>query len=107
MGRIQYPTELMREAGGLDGAPVRIRPIRLDDAPRLQALHRRLNWKTLYQRFFSAKAQLPAHWARYLAEVDYRRRFVLVVERGLKPGRELIGVGRYASTGEPATAEVA
>src|SRR4030095_14044763 len=77
-----YPADLAREVTCRDGTRVRLRPIRPDDAPRLQALHARLSRETIYQRFFGAVPRLPTSWASFLAEVDYRRRLALVLERG-------------------------
>ena len=102
-----YPADLAREVTCRDGVRVRMRPIRPEDAPRLQALHGRLSRESIYQRFFGATPRLPTPWARFLAEVDYRGRLALVLERGSDADPELIGVGRYEPTTEPHTAEVA
>jgi RimJ/RimL family protein N-acetyltransferase len=102
-----YPAELERELTLRDGAVVRLRPIRPDDAPRLQALHSRLGRDTAYQRFFTVVKRLPPDWARLLATVDYRRRLALVVEVGPADDPELIAVGRYDALDEADTAEVA
>jgi RimJ/RimL family protein N-acetyltransferase len=102
-----YPADLAREVTCRDGTRVHLRPIRSDDAPRLQALHARLSRQTIYQRFFGAVPRLPTSWASFLTEVDYRRRLALVLERGSEANPELIGVGRYEPTAEPDTAEVA
>jgi RimJ/RimL family protein N-acetyltransferase len=88
-----------------DGLSLRL--IRPDDAPRLIALHERLSLHTAYQRFFAAMRRLPPDWARYLADVDYRTRLAVVIERAGADGPELIGVGRYEPTAEPDTVEVA
>lgn len=85
---------------------VRMRPIRAADAPRLVALHERLSSDTRYHRFFSAMRRLPPDWARFLANVDYRRRLALVVESP-DDADVLIAVARYEPTDEPDTAEVA
>lgn len=106
-GTSAYPADLAREVTCRDGTRVRLRPIRPEDAPRLQALHARLSRETIYQRFFGATPRLPTPWARFLAEVDYRGRLALVLERGPATDPELIGVGRYEPTTEPDTAEVA
>src|SRR5262245_43096171 len=90
-----YPADLERELVLRDGSVVRIRPIRPDDASRLQDLHSRLSVNTAYQRFFAIVRRLPPDWARTLATVDYRRRLALVVEVEGDPGGELIAVGRY------------
>jgi RimJ/RimL family protein N-acetyltransferase len=102
-----YPSELERELTLKDGSDVRIRPIRPDDAPRLQELHSRLSRQTAYQRFFAIVKRLPPDWAQTLANVDYYRRLALVVEARAGTGMELIGVGRYEPTDEKDTVEVA
>ena len=100
-----YPAELERDLTLRDGSVVRIRPIRPDDAPRLQALHSRLSGESAYQRFFAIVRKLPPDWARALANVDYQRRLALVVVAG--GDADLVGVGRYEPTNEADTVEVA
>jgi GNAT superfamily N-acetyltransferase len=102
-----YPHGLEREATLKNGVSVRIRPIRPDDEPRLVALYSRLSSHTRYQRFFSATKRLPPNWFHFFANVDYRRRMAFVAEHNAGPEPELLGVGRYESTEEEGTAEVA
>jgi RimJ/RimL family protein N-acetyltransferase len=102
-----YPMELERELTLKDGAVVRLRPIRPDDAPRLQELHARLSAGSAYQRFFAIVKRLPPDWARVLATVDYHQRLALVVETLGTGDSELIAVGRYDALDEPDTVEVA
>jgi RimJ/RimL family protein N-acetyltransferase len=102
-----YPADLEREIALWDGTRLRLRPIRPDDAPRLVEHYARLSAHSAYRRFFSVMRRLPPDWARFLAEVDYRRRLALVVERGPREAPELIAVARYEPTDRPDTAEVA
>ena len=89
-----------------DGTRVHVRPIRPDDEPRLVHLYERLSHDTRYQRFFSVMQRLPTDWAHFLANVDYKRRFALVVEASGDPA--LIAVGRYEPSGhDPTVAELA
>lgn len=89
-----------------DGTHVRVRPIRPDDEPRLVELYSQLSHDTRYQRFFSVMQRLPPDWAHFLANVDYKRRFALVVEEPAEP--TLIAVGRYEPAGDdPGVAELA
>ena len=69
-------------------------------------LYERLSQDTRYQRFFSVMQRLPPDWAHFLANVDYKRRFALVVEQPAAPA--LIAVGRYEpSDDEPGVVELA
>ena len=80
------------------GECVRLRPIRPDDASRLTELYDRLSQDTRYQRFFTVMRRLPTDWAHFLANVDYDRRFALVLEDLAAPTTTLIGVARYEPT---------
>jgi RimJ/RimL family protein N-acetyltransferase len=102
-----YPRELAHDARLKDGSSVHIRPIRPDDAPRLQELYDRLSRHTVYQRFFTVMQRLPPDWARILATVDYQRRLALLAEHDTPRGVEVVGVGRYEAADAPDTAEVA
>jgi len=102
----RYPDELVRVVTTTDGVPVRIRPIRPDDAPRLIAAYERLSRHTAYQRFFTIMNRLPPDWARMLANVDYVSRLALVVEPEAGTD-EIIAVARYEPTDRPDIVEVA
>lgn len=104
--RAQALTVFERTVTLRDGARVRLRAIRPEDEPRLIALYDRLSHDTRYHRFFSVMRKLPPDWARFLAHVDYQRRFALVAESPADPDA-LIAVARYEPTGEPGAAEVA
>jgi RimJ/RimL family protein N-acetyltransferase len=103
----EYPTELQRAIVLTDGTELRLRPIRPDDAPRLDVVYQHLSQHSAYQRFFTNMKRLPPDWARVHASVDYRRRLALVVERGLAETPELVAVARYEPTDEAEVAEVA
>jgi RimJ/RimL family protein N-acetyltransferase len=102
-----YPRERERRVRLRDGAAVRLRPIRPEDAPRLIELSARLSPATAYQRFFTALTRLPAEWARTLATVDYERRYAVVAEVEAAGEVQVVGVGRYEPTDRADTAEVA
>lgn len=102
-----YPHELARTVTLRDGAEVRLRPIRADDAERLVDLYARFSRHTAYHRFFTVMRRLPPDWARILATVDYRRRLAIVAEHDTPRGAELVGVARYEPTDREDTAEVA
>lgn len=78
-----------------DGTPVRLRPIRPDDAPRLRRMFYRLSADTVYLRFFAAVARPSEGALRYLSEVDGARRLAIVAELN----GEVVGVARCDSVG--------
>ncbi len=84
-----------------DGTEVTLRPIRADDAPRLQALHRRLSPDSIYHRFLDPRRELPEEQARRLAAVDYRLRMAFVASLDAEGEERVIGVARYDATRHP------
>lgn len=73
-----------------DGTPIVVRPIRRDDAVRLERLFYRLSPTTLYRRFFTLVDHPEPAVVQHLVDVDHDRRlaFVAVVDD------EIVGVAR-------------
>jgi acetyltransferase len=89
------------------GREVAIRPIRGDDAGRLEASHARLSPDARYRRFLAAKPSLSAQELRYLTEVDHCDHVALIATPADAP-ELIIGVGRFVRDREnPAVAEFA
>ncbi len=91
------------------GVQVTIRPIRLDDAPRLQALVARLSPESIFLRFLAVVKGLSDKEARRLATVDYQTQMALVATIDEDGEEQIIGVARYALVdgAEPGLAEAA
>jgi len=92
-----------------DGTAVTIRPIRPDDARRLQALFYRLSPESISLRFLGHPKELPDAQAEQLANVDYQKRMALVATREQDGEEHIIAVARYAAdpAGQPDLAEAA
>ena len=90
-----YPVDLERDAPLRDGGTVHLRPIRQDDAPRLQAFHGRLSRDSIFMRFFSPLPVLTDERAAYFTTIDYDRRFAIVATEGTGADELIVGVARY------------
>lgn len=90
-----------------DGTAVTLRPIRPDDAPRLQAAVARLLPQSIYLRFLIPLRRLSDADAQRLAMVDYDRRMALVAVIEVDGEEHIIGVARYAMTETDGVAEPA
>jgi acetyltransferase len=99
---IPYPQEWVEQVRLADGLEITIRPIRPDDAPRLQSGFNYLSSQSVYFRFLGSVKQISDDQARSYAELDYHRRMAFVAslpaEASLPVGEGefLIGVARYA-----------
>jgi acetyltransferase len=78
-----------------DGSQVTLRPIRPDDAPRLQEGFSRLTPQSIYMRFLQAAKELTDQQARELAEVDYQTRMAIVGSVPEDGHERLVVVARY------------
>jgi RimJ/RimL family protein N-acetyltransferase len=78
-----------------DGTQVSVRPIRTEDAPRLQSLFGRLSRESVYYRFLELRKELTSQEARRLADLDHEEQMALVASCE-ECEEELIGVARYA-----------
>ena len=76
-----------------DGREVRVRPIRPDDAERLQQFHDRLSMQTTRLRFFSPLKHLSPEFADHLTSVDFARRCAFVISP--PDDDRILAVGRY------------
>jgi acetyltransferase len=102
-----YPTEWAGEATLENGVVVTIRPIRPDDAPRLQHGLTHLSSETIYYRFLDTTNAFTDEQALRLASLDYYSQMAFVASV-IEGGEEhLVGVARYALIGaeSPGVAE--
>ena len=73
-----YPRQLEQTAVLKDGREIRLRPIRPEDAGRLQQLFNSLTPEDRRKRLFSSMRELPDELAARLTQIDYDREMVLV-----------------------------
>jgi len=102
-------SEYMEEVELKGGTKVWLRPIRPDDAPRLQKTFSMLSPQTIYMRFLSTAKGLSDKQAAYLAGVDYQSRMALVGTVQEDGEERIIVVARYGllDEHEPDLAEAA
>ena len=88
-----------------DGSTIEVRPVRADDAERLDAAFGRLSADSRRRRFLSPKNRLSSNELRYLTEVDHHRHEALVA---IAPDDAIVGVARFIKLDdEPDAAEAA
>lgn len=79
-----------------DGTRVELRPIRPDDAERLQGLFGRLSPESIYLRFLERRKQLTVDQAVQFATVNYDTTMAIVAVLAEDPkDPKIIGVARY------------
>jgi len=94
-----YPWDWVEEIALQNDLQVTIRPIRPDDAARLQEGFKRLSPQSRYLRFLETSNELSDKQAWEFSNLDYDSRMALVAETTTIEGVVLIGVARYARLG--------
>jgi GNAT superfamily N-acetyltransferase len=103
----EYPEDLEIRKTTSKGLRLLLRPVKISDEPMLKEFFYSLSDESLYQRFISARKDIPHETLQKYVAVDYFSKMVLValVEDG---GRESIcGLGQYGMNSDLYTAEVA
>ncbi|MCL4758620.1 MAG: GNAT family N-acetyltransferase [Rhodocyclaceae bacterium] len=103
----EYPTALIRQHLLFDGTPVRIRPIRADDAAMEQDFVRHLSADARYARFMGTLKELPAAKLRYLTDIDYEHHLALIALVEIEGVETEIGVARYVVNPDDTSCEFA
>jgi acetyltransferase len=100
---LPYPEALVRTVTLGDQA-LTVRPIRPQDAPRLEAAIDRSTPEDVRLRFASGFRRLPSGWPERLSQIDYDREMAFVAEDA---AGDILGVGRLVADPEGETAEFA
>ncbi len=99
-----YPSDYDFHVVLRDGGLAHIRPIKPGDGEALLGMFHRMGRDSVYQRFFSHKADLTPKEVEYFTNVDYDERMAFVA----LVGPNIVGVGHYDRlTEDRAVAEVA
>ncbi len=101
-----YPVHWEADVVLRDGAAAHVRPIRPEDAERLQAFHVGQSERSTYLRFFAPMARLSESDLVRFTTVDHRDRVALVAVSGQDESERILAVGRFDAAGA-GTAEIA
>lgn len=76
-----------------DGLPVRLQPVRPEDAGKVQSFVRALSPQSRYSRFLGAVSELLPHMLRRLTQPVLPREFGLLALAGGPGARSVVGMG--------------
>src|SRR5262249_36798402 len=102
-----YPTELETTVALPDGAQLRVRPIRPEDAALERAFVDGLSDQSRYLRFMQHLPGLTPQMLARFTQVDYDRELALVALDGAGSGEKFVGVARYVGSPDHESAEFA
>lgn len=91
-----YPAQYTGNATTRDGAPIRLRPIRPEDEPRMVAFHKTLSDRSVLQRYtrpITLDQRITHQRLNRICFIDYDREMALVATT-MDPQSAIIAVGR-------------
>jgi len=103
----EYPEDLEVRKTTRGGLSVLIRPVKISDEPLLKEFFYSLSDDSLYQRFISARRDIPHEMLQSFIAVDYFSRMVLVAVREEEGRESICGLGQYSINADSYTADVA
>jgi len=103
----EYPEHLETYSTAKSGLTILLRPVKISDEPLLKDLFYSLSDRSLYQRFISARKDMPHERLQEFVVIDYTKQMSIlaVMQEGEK--EIAIGLGQYIIDEESHTAEVA
>jgi ribosomal protein S18 acetylase RimI-like enzyme len=105
--RGEYPEDLETWKSTRTGLRVLLRPAKISDEPLLKDFFYSLSDESMYQRFISARRDIPHEVLQKLVAVDYFQKMVLIAIMEKDDRESICGLGQYDINNDMFTADVA
>ena len=105
--RGEYPEDLETWKSTRTGLRILLRPVKISDEPLLKDFFYSLSDESLYQRFISARRDIPHEVLQKLVAVDYFQKMVLIAVMEKDDRESICGLGQYDINSDMFTADVA
>lgn len=103
----EYPEALETYRTTKTGLRVFLRPVKISDEPLLKEFFYSLSDKSMYQRFASARKDMPHKRLQEFVAIDYSIETVILALVGQEEKEVVVGLGQYSTNEDTHTAEVA
>jgi acyl-CoA hydrolase/GNAT superfamily N-acetyltransferase len=103
----RYPEDLEIHKITRTGLRILLRPARISDEPLLKDFFYSLSDETMYQRFLSARRDMPHEMLQRFAVVDYSEKMIILATLVQKEREIILGLGQYEINRGQYTADLA
>lgn len=103
----EYPEELEARRTTRTGLKVLLRPVKISDEPMLKDFFYSLSDESMYQRFISARRDIPHEILQNFVVIDYTQRIVILAVLGESGKETIAGIGQYGLNRDMHTADIA
>ena len=105
--RGEYPEQLETYRTTKSGLEILLRPVRISDEPMLKDFFYALSDRSVYQRFISARKDMPHERLQEFVIIDYSSEMVILAVQETDDIRTVVGVAQYGIEPDSHAAEVA
>jgi len=105
--RGEYPEQLETYRTTKSGVEILLRPVRISDEPLLKDFFYALSDRSIYQRFISARKDMPHERLQDFVIIDYSSEMVILAVQETGDIQMVLGVAQYGIEPDSHTAEVA
>ncbi len=103
----EYPADLEVLKTTAKGLQILLRPVKISDEPMLKDFFYSLSHESMYQRFISARRDIPHELLQEFVVVDYFQKMILVAVIQDGDRESICGLGQYGLNSDTYTADVA
>jgi acyl-CoA hydrolase/GNAT superfamily N-acetyltransferase len=103
----RYPEELEIHKITRAGLRILLRPARISDEPLLKDFFYSLSLESMYQRFLSARRDMPHEMLQRFAVVDYSEKMIILATLEQNERETILGLGQYEINRGQYTADLA
>jgi len=105
--RGEYPERLETYRTMPDGLEILLRPVQISDEPLLKDFFYALSDQSIYQRFISARKDMPHERLQEFAVIDFTQEMAIVAVKEEAARSEILGLVQYGIAPDAHSAEVA
>lgn len=103
----EYPEDLEVQKTTRTGLRLLLRPVKISDEPLLKDFFYSLSDESMYQRFISARRDIPHEMLQEFVAVDYFQKMVLVAVMEDNGKESICGLGQYGMNSDMYMADIA
>ena len=103
----EYPEDLETRRITRTGLRLLLRPVKISDEPLLKEFFYSLSNESLYQRFISARRDIPHDVLQKLVAVDYTQKMMIAAVYEKESKESIYGLGQYELNSDMHTADIA
>jgi acyl-CoA hydrolase/RimJ/RimL family protein N-acetyltransferase len=103
----EYPEELEEGQITRTGLNILLRPVKISDEPLLKDFFYSLSDESMYQRFISARRDMPHEMLQKLVAIDYTQKVTILAVVGESGKETIAGIGQYSLNRDLDNADIA